>query len=175
MKKMKVVLILILAVALLALSACGNGGGNEGDNGYQDPVTLPETLPEELGPDDVHELTEVEIIVNGMPLTGVSALTADGDIWPTHVPLPEVAYAMGVTVTGAGEEIALEGLYGPIWFIVGSNDFTVNDEVVTLAWPSIREGGTVYVPITFFREVFGAGAFVDGGTVVINSETNDMQ
>jgi len=184
MKKMKVVLILVLAIAVLALGAC-----NSGNNGYEDPVTPPDTtdpgyedpgydepitLPGDIDPDDVHELTGVEILVNGTPLVGVSALIIDDEIWPTHVPLAEVANALGVTVYGAGEEIGLEGLNGMINFIIGSEDFEVNGETVTLWHSSVRHNGEVYVPIAFFRDVFGGGAFVDGGMVVISSEADDM-
>jgi len=57
----------------------------------------------------------VEIMVNGVLLADASAYTADGEIWPTHVSLAPVAWALGAEVTGAGLDVAVEGLSGTIF------------------------------------------------------------
>jgi len=156
MKKARIILIVILAVALVTLVACGN---DNGDN-YVEPTDLPEE----------YELTSVGIIVNDVILTGVYAYTATGEIWPTHVPVAQVAWALDAEVTGAGLDTAVEGLIGTIFFELDSNEFMVNGETITLRHNSIRHNGNIYVPISFFSEAFGGSAFLEGGMVIINAD-----
>jgi len=97
----------------------------------------------------------------------------DGLGWPTHIPLIPVAEALGSEVNWNTNtrRVTLEGLNGEISFIVGSNDFEVDGETFTMNQSSEEIDGELYVPILFFRNIFGAGsAIFSGGIVEINTE-----
>jgi len=52
--------------------------------------------------------------------------------------------------------------------MIGSNEFAVSGETITLQFPSIRHNGETYVPIPFFREIFGGSASVNGALIHIS-------
>ena len=110
------------------------------------------------------------IIVNGQPIDADHRTIGD-DIFPTHVPLEAVALALEVQVNWnqADGDVSMEGREGNIAFQVGSESFAVGGTLVTLPQPSALIDGVVYVPISFFREVFGMNnAMFYGGVVVID-------
>ena len=119
-----------------------------------------------------------EIIVDGVGLAGVFARSvSDEDSFLTHVPLKAVAGFLGADVNWDQDtgEVTLEGLKGPIAFTVGSNDFDVAGETVTLYHAAMEFYGDVYVPVLFFRDVFGMGSVYSlCGQVIINTEPDDM-
>ena len=186
MNKRKIALLLALVVAAFGLAACG--GTNGGDPTPAPPAPTPEyqspsTLPEELDPEDLVDLEwpEDDIFVDGVALSGVRARKiSEDELFPTHVPLFAVADALGMTGgffwdADAGE-VTLEGLIGTITLTIDSNVFTVNGETVELFHPAIKYEDEIYVPLLFFRDVFGAGsAFSEGGQIFISSEEDDMQ
>ena len=178
MRKNKLVMALALVAITFGLSACGAtdttpsqdeppyvGGDisqneppydDEGDIGYLLPETLPDTI------DDV-DWSMFPIIIDGN--TGVAAdwYTVDGEDFPTHIPLMPVAEGLRVLETVAIDDadpqiITLEGLNGTITFTVGSNEFAVDGNTVELWHSSLLVNDEVYVPISFFRDVFGMGA-----------------
>jgi len=112
------------------------------------------------------------IIINGHPLVGVNhRIVGDDNIFPTHVPLVPVAEALGSGVNWdrADNSITMDGINGPIAFPVGSDSFVSGGTIVTLGQPSVEIDGVVYVPILFFRDVFGMrNAMFYGGHVVID-------
>jgi len=179
MKKTKIVLLFVVAIAMLAFSACGGGTTTPTPTPTPEPTPdpgyeLPITLPEEIDPDE--EFGDYDIFVNGVGLPGVHPLTLEDEIFPSHVPLVPVAEALGAFVATARDEVLLEGIIGPIFFTVGSEDFLVDGQTVTLFHPSIEEDGVIYVPILFFRDVFGVGtAFFEGNQAIIADEESDMQ
>ena len=93
--------------------------------------------------------------------------------WPTHIPLIPVAEALGATVEWDADsgEVTLEGLNGEISFTVGTDEFQTDGREVRLNQPSQVVDGNLYVPILFFRDVFGAAsAMFAGGIIEINTE-----
>ena len=98
--------------------------------------------------------------------------------FPTHISLTQVAAALGVYHTfefemddsdpPVAQSVSLEGLKGVISFTVGSEEFTVADETITLFnyQTSIIVDGEVFVPIIFFRDIFGmSNAFWSSGQI----------
>jgi len=143
-----------------------NDNGNVDDNA--EPAVTPEetTTPEETAPNNANE--GVKIIVNGAVLSGVNAYPSTVGASPTHVPAAQVAWALGAEVTGAGLETAIEGLNGTIFFMVGSNEFDVNGETISLQHNTIQHNNVIYVPISFFSEAFGGSVTVNGNRIYIN-------
>ncbi|MCL2401686.1 MAG: copper amine oxidase N-terminal domain-containing protein [Oscillospiraceae bacterium] len=192
MKKFKKALPFALVGVMLLLSACRTTNDyppvEEDYPNYEQPATLPEDIEadEVTEPEDVDADYETDIdldyvwptiFVNGEGIPDVDHMIVGDDIFPTHVPLIPVANALGVAVE-IGETdpmiVTLEGLNGDISFTLGSEDFTVNGEVITLNQPSVEIDGAVYVPVTFFRDVFGGSAFSSGGEVHISTDAEDM-
>ncbi|MCL2377713.1 MAG: copper amine oxidase N-terminal domain-containing protein [Defluviitaleaceae bacterium] len=147
---------------------------------YERAVTGPEFV--EL-PDDWADGLEdwephYDIVIDGEGLVGALVIFIGEDaVFPTHLELVPVAEALGAEVywNQSSNTVTLEGLNGNITFTPGSYDFTVNGEIVTLAQPSVDFYGTVYVPILFFRDVFGmASAYSFEGRMYISSTESDM-
>jgi len=143
---------------------------NDNDNvdDTAEPTVTPDetTTSEETAQNNVQE--SVEIVVNGAVLSGVNAYPSTAGASPTHVPAAQVAWALGAEVTGAGLDTAIEGLNGTIFFMVGSNEFDVNGETITLPHSTIQHNNVTYVPISFFSEAFGGSASVDGNRINIS-------
>jgi len=185
MKKFKKALPFALVAMLLLLSACRTTTNTNDNPPAEGDSSQPVILPEEIDPDDVDADYENDfdmdyvwptIYVNGEGIPGVDHIIVGDDIFPTHVPLIPVAEALGVTVTiddTAPATVTLAGLNGNISFAVGSEDFMVNGEVMTLNQPSVEIDGVVYVPVMFFRDVFGGSAFSSGGEVHISADGAD--
>jgi len=145
---------------------------------YEMPVTGPEMidLPDGWSYDDVDP--HYCIVVDGEGLVGPMAIFLDPDVdFQTHVELNPVAEFLGSEVHWDQEtgDVTLEGKNGSISFVVGSNAFTVDGQTVTLNHDSVDFYGTVYVPVLFFRDVFGMGsAYSFEGHIYINTEADDM-
>jgi len=190
MKKFKKALPFALATVMLLLGACGtttntNDYPPAADNppNYEQPVTLPEDI--DIDDDiDVDYDTDVDadyvwptIFVNGEGLPGVGHRIVGDDIFPTHVPLFPIAAALGVEVYTEDMypmNVILEGLNGRIFFTIGSEEFSVDGETVTLNLPALEIDNEIYVPIPFFRDVFGGSAFSSAGEVHISADGEDM-
>ena len=72
--------------------------------------------------------------------------------------------------------VMLDGWMGDIVFEVNSDSFYVSATEISLFQPAVEIDGEVYVPILFFRDVFGVGtAFFEGGTAIINDGFGDME
>ena len=66
--------------------------------------------------------------------------------------------------------ITVENGTDTIAFAVGSNEFRVGEETVTLTHPAILIRNTTYVPFQFFSQVFGMNnAWMSGGQVFIDN------
>jgi len=149
---------------------------------YEMFMTLPDYVDGwDGGFDDSWEgglLLSPDVVINGEGLYGVFARFIDDDsIFPTHIPLTAVANHLGAEVAiNNTNEISLVGLNGHVVFTVGSADFTVDGETVTLAQPSVDIDGDVYVPFRFFVDVFGMGsAYSSGGQIFISHDALDME
>jgi len=118
------------------------------------------------------------VVVDGEGVPGASfEFVGDDAIFPTHVSLMALDSTLGMDVfwNMQTEEVSLMGLNGFATFTVGSADFVVNGETITLDQESVRVGDEIYVPIAFFRDVYGAaGAYFSGGSVFIDTEETDM-
>ena len=187
MKTMKKTLIGLLIAAMLVFGLGACTGADEPyveepeTPGYEEPVTLPETLdPEDL--EDLEdwddEWVHYDIFVNGVGLPGVNAFMPDEeDLFPSHVPLIAVLEALGAAPSEWDHdtsEVTVEGLNGTITFAVGSNMFLVDGETIELFHPALEHNGQIYVPLLFFRDVYGVGsAFSEGGSIFISDEAID--
>jgi len=172
MRKIKLAVSIVLGTLALALSACSA----ESTQDNQGPATGNEPLYVDVTTGDV-DWANVQIIIDGRRGVAANLHThADAD-FPTHVPLVPVANALGVTVSTAYSyppHVTLEGLQGTIGFTVGTNTFTVGNQTVTLWHQSLLVDNEIYVPILFFRDVFGMGqAMWMGGIVYIDAEAFD--
>jgi len=190
MKKFKKLLPFALTVALLLLGACSaTTNTNDDPPAAEDPPNYeqPVTLPEDIDPEDVEVDCETDtdvnyvwptIFVNGEGIPGIDHRIVGDDIFPTHVPLIPVATALGVDSILILEVyppiVDLAGLNGDISFTVGSEDFAVDGEVITLNQLSVEIDGVIYVPVMFFRDVFGGSAFSSGGEVHISADDDGM-
>ena len=187
MKRFKItVLSLGLAAVVLGLSACNSNddvstdtddetysAGESGSQDYDENITAGQENEE----DWIHPWTDYQVIVNGEPIPGAFHHIADDGYFPTHVTLMPVLAALGAGGISVDDgEITLEGLSGTISFEVWSDAFTVDDETITLFYASIEIDGTIYVPIAFFRDVYGMGrAIFYSGHVMIDDEISDME
>jgi len=180
----KVSLFLLALLLVVSFAACTGGETGEepieeppyeenGDDGYAIPVP-PIGEIEDSDLDGIHA-----VIVDGVGIPGSSfEMIGEDAIFPTHVGLMAIEQALGADVfwnmqTG---EVSLMSPNGFITFMVGSTDFYIDGEPITLAEESVRIGDEIYVPIPFFRDVFGAGsAYFEGGNVFIGMDGSDMQ
>jgi len=147
---------------------------------YERAVTGPESIELPDGWEYDFDFEEWYcIVIDGEGLPGAHAIFMDEDSYfQTHVELVPVAEFLGAEVEWNQDtnEVTLEGRTGSISFVVGAYDFTVNGETVTLLQPSVDFYGSLYVPVLFFRDVFGMpSAFSFEGRIYINSEECDMQ
>ena len=115
------------------------------------------------------------IIIHGVYLSGVNFLLEDIDAenFSVSVPLRSVAENLNATIDWNAETamVTLQTEDKHISFAVGTTEFYVNDEVITLNNPSKLVEGSTFVPLSFFREIFGMNnAYFEGGTVFINQE-----
>jgi len=181
---------LLLLVLLLALSfvACGDSAP-----AVQPVATPPVEEPADVDDEDdgyalpvppIGELPDVDwslypVIVDGVGVPGSSfEMIGEGAIFPTHVSLMAIERALGVDIFWnlQTDEVFFPGLKGNIHFFAGSADFEVDGETITLDQESVRIGEEIYVPIQFFRDVFGAGsAYFSGGNVFIHTEGDGME
>ena len=166
MKKMKkaraAIALLLMVIILIVSAACGSDPSSaQQDNSAQVDV-------EHVGVD------AVDVFVNGVAVPGAfpMSINLENPYAPTHVVLMEILNVLGAPVNVADGVVTVEGLRGTIVFEIGSEDYVVNGEVVTLDnLPSFVVDGTIYVPIRFFRDVFGMNnAYFSGGTVSINND-----
>jgi len=120
-----------------------------------------------------------DVVINGVPFPGPMAIFVGEDaIFPTHVELAPVALYLTNTDTDIDwndNAVTLEGINGTISFILGEYDFILNGETVTLNQPSVGFYGNVFVPILFFRDVFGMGsAYSQHGVIYLSLDADDM-
>jgi len=165
----KITLLLLLIVLALVVAACGSAD--------EDAPSASEPLYEDAGDGDM-DWSQFPIIIDGQRGVRANWFTAPGQDFPTHIPLIPVAAALDTTVhieDSDPQGVRLNGLNGSITFHVGSNDFNVAGQNVELWQPSILVDGEIYVPIAFFRDVFGMGqAAWMSGHVHIDTEASDM-
>jgi len=188
MKKFSRVLALVLIIAALGLSACSSSGADSSDANNEQSPTIednqnneqPDTQPEDY-PDYEAEIdwSLYPIIIDQRIGVTANWHTVDGEDFPTHIPLLPVADALEVEVVlddSDPQTVTLEGLRGVITFTVGSNDFNVDGESIELWQPSLLLGSEIYVPISFFRDVYGMGgaAWMSGHVYLDTHATGDM-
>ena len=110
----------------------------------------------------------------GMFINGIQVDFTWRQEWDSFlVPVRATAEELGASVTWNYDtrEVSIEGRKGLITFRPGSADFTVDGDVVTLNQPSMLIGNTTYVPILFFRDVFGMNnAYMHAGEAHIDNE-----
>jgi len=186
----RVSLLLLALLLVFSFAACGRntpaeepieeppieepGYEENGDNGYELPVPPIGEIDEE----DI-DWSLYPVIIDGVGVPGASLeMIGEDEIFPTHVSLIVVLErGLGVDVFWnlQTDEVFFPGLNGNVHFFAGSADFEVDGETITLGQESLRIGDEIYVPILFFRDVFGAGsAYFSGGNVFINLEGGDM-
>jgi len=147
MKKSIITIALTLLIMAVGLSAC---------SGQEDAP--PQQQEQETGEID---WSQFPIIINGEIGVRADWHTAPGEDFPTHIPLMPVLDALGVSASVEYSDppsVTLEGLNGTINFTVGSNVFFVDGQPVEVWQPSVLIGADIYVPIPFFRVVYGMGS-----------------
>jgi len=171
---MKVSLLALSLVFVVALVGCNTASADaEADTDY---VAVDEAQPV----DEVTDWSTVPVKVDDVEVIGSSSYAADGDIWPTHVSLEPVVEALGgsFSVSPDGGEVDVTGINGLINFKIGSDIVAVNGETVELPAATLESDGTIYVPIAFFTEAYGAqSAFFSSGNVFIytTDAASDME
>ena len=143
-------------------------------------ITFQETFPE-------IEIIFPEIVVNGVPITDEWAIVVGDSIFPTHVPLRPVLEALGTEPSWNSEtrEVTLTNLNGDVvsfqidlpGFRVGDEEiilrhsYMIEDLAITVAQTAVIVDDRTFVPIQFFRIVFGMNnAYFEGGTVFIDND-----
>ncbi|MCL2563703.1 MAG: copper amine oxidase N-terminal domain-containing protein [Oscillospiraceae bacterium] len=176
----KLALLLLALLLALTLVACNNDNGDDEYDYDEDGYVGIEPPIGDISDMEIPDWSLYPVIIDGVGVPGAT-IAFDPyveDIFPTHVSLINVAEAMGASVEVNGDEVALESLTGdPITFTVGGNHFRLNGGGVELNQSTFLEGGTIYVPMDFFRDVFGAEVvFFSGGHVYIyiDSVPDDM-
>lgn len=195
MRNLKLFLPVVLAAALVLQSACSseNLTGTIGE-----PIL---TLIEVQGIKDNH-LEVSAPFNNGVPdpeagyswewkfgsvfidnvgvLNSSHRLVCEGDTYSIYVSLVPVLMSFGLVDISTKYEAPMlvehTGINGTITFAIGSKDFNVDCETVTLALPALVFDGAIYVPILFFRDVFGADSaiFYDGKVYIsVRSSRSD--
>lgn len=184
---------LLLLALLLALSFAACTEGNPVDEPLPGPPI--EEPPHEEDMDDNEYTTPVPpigdlddmddtdwsqyaVIIDGVGVSGASLqMIGEDEIFPTHVSLMALEQALNTDIFWnlQTDEVFFPGLNGNIHFFAGSADFTVDGETITLAQEALRIDDELYVPIQFFRDVYGASAaYFSGGHVFIHTEGGDM-
>jgi len=191
----KISILLLALLFALGFVGCTMGGANGELNyrlgiGVTDPDSGDTTTP---GADDLNddfdpsdEWLAIYVDGEGIPGSYFLILDSDGEIvdpsesdeylFATHVPLFLVAQTLGATVAWIEDsnEVTMDGLNGDITFNTGASEFMVDDESVSLTEPSAVIDGVLYVPLMFFRDVYGAASVtVQSGEVHINVHAAD--
>ena len=179
MKKRNLALALVIAAMLLGFSGCNSETEPQQD---EPPYTGTDNghITPEILPDYIDEIEEIDwslfpIIIDGAIGVAADWHTAEGEYFPTHIPLIPVVEALGTLETLAiygsyPQVVTLQGLNGAIVFTVGSYEFTIDGNTIELWQPSLLVGGEIYVPIAFFRDAFGMGnAMWMGGHVHLDT------
>jgi len=151
-------------------------------------TTLPQTIsPEELAQIDPNEYIVWEdqytpdfeftsnngIFINGELLETTTWRHIDGIF---YVPLRIVAETLGATVTWDydNHRVSIDSPNGIITFAPGQRAFMLNGEYVSIGdpeQPSLLIDERTYVPIRFFRDVFGMNnAYMHAGEAHIDNE-----
>jgi len=152
MKKiLSVTIILLLALALVA---CGTAYSN-GETTTTQITTQAATEPEI----DFGNLSMVWVDDQNVP---GAELIRDEDYFPTHVTLFPVLGVLGIAFAVNDGVVTTQDLSGnDITFAVGEND-------------TFMLYGNTYVPVSFFRDIFGAGsAAIMSGEVRIGTHVPD--
>ncbi|MCL2828864.1 MAG: copper amine oxidase N-terminal domain-containing protein [Oscillospiraceae bacterium] len=181
----KISLLLLTLLLVLSFAACADTESVPPPTPEPTPTPIEEPdYEEDEEEDNGYELPDIDwgeyaVIVDGVGVPGASLETVGDSIFPTHVSLLAVAergFGLDVFWNVQTDEVFFPGLNGNIHFFGGSADFDVDGETITLNQESLRIGDEIYVPILFFRDVFGAGsAYFSGGIVSINTEGGDME
>jgi len=154
---------------------------NEPEDDYEDLSDGEAYLDDETYLDDEGldaDVFDYPVVVDGVGVPGASLMTiGDDEIFPTHVSLMALDLTLGMDVFWRLDtnEASLTTLNGFASFTVGSAEFTIGGEVITLEHETVRVDEEIFVPISFFRDVYGAaGAYFADGSVFIDTEETDM-
>ena len=117
------------------------------------------------------------ILINGEVLEGADweQIVSEEHTF-IYVPVRAVAEALGATVTWDYDNYAVSIQTGDntISFGINSTEFTLNGEVLSIEnppQPALLINERTYVPLRFFRDVFGMNnAYMHAGQVVIDNE-----
>jgi hypothetical protein len=117
--------------------------------------------------------TATDVVVNGETTTAL--LLRDEFGVPIGVPLRVVVSMLGYPISWDARtaSVTVGSPRGNVSFYVGTTEFVVEDRILAIATPSIAARGRVYVPLTFWRDVFGADVVFDAGTLFVTATTAD--
>jgi len=166
----KVIIMVILAVALLFSASCGTNDPEQGSEADRNVAEDDDGVW-----DGGIDWSLYPIIIDGRIGVPENFHTAPGSDFPTHVPLMPILAALEISAVVDSGSVSLAGLLGEITFEVGSANFILGDETITLAYEAISLDGQIFVPILFFRDVYGMGfAGWLSGAVHLNMQADDM-
>ncbi|MCL2446970.1 MAG: copper amine oxidase N-terminal domain-containing protein [Oscillospiraceae bacterium] len=163
----KILSIGIIVLLALALVACGSPAYST-----EEPTTTTQATTTE--PEIDHDIL-FNVWVDGQNVPNSSVLR-DEEYFTTHVSLLPVLAMLDLAVDMEDGVVTMTGLDGrSITFTIGSNEFDVNGETVQLDAESLRpDDDGIYVPVAFFRTVFGAASVsVMTGEVYISTHATD--
>ena len=92
------------------------------------------------------DYTQYSIIVDGIEITA-DFYTAEGEAYPTHVSLWPITQALGATASWDRDTgfMFMDGLNGAILMQMGSNDFDVNGETISLSHPGVFNSAAILI------------------------------
>jgi len=162
MKKfLSLAIILVLALALVACGAQPNG----------ETTTATQTTTEQTTIENEY-FSPVWVDSQNVPN---ATMLHDEAGFPTHVSLLPVLQMLGTAIEVNNGVVIMSGLdQRQITFDVGSNVFSVDGETIELNNHAVEVDDAIYVPVMFFRNIFGAGsAAMMGGEVHIGTHATD--
>jgi len=114
------------------------------------------------------ERTQYSVIVNGVSLTDTYPRKVNEWI---YIPLAPVSLALGAVFEWNPDtlEVMLDGFNGRIVFTAGSEDFLLDDEIITMPnKPPVLIDNRIHVPIQFFEDIFGvANIYFENDRIII--------
>lgn len=133
-------------------------------------------------PEGAHDWGEYSIIVRGAGLSPMyDFFTADGWLFPTHVPLYPVLTALGLSDISAGSQIAVLNYAGEtvaalniVNYLAFDDDGIIDMSAVGRYCVFMAQDFEIYAPLSLFRGM-GISAYFSGGHVFIEDGGRHMR
>lgn len=135
-------------------------------------LDISEEEPAEVEPIIEEDWSDFPVILNNQGVAGGDVYDADGGElgWPTHVALRPILEHLGIEPVWNGDtaQVSFEGFLGEVIITINSAEFMVGGEAISQPSAAIIVNDRTFVPIRFWRDVFGfANAYFEGGHMQI--------